>query len=318
MNTQLIDEHSHPPIDARDTHNAYDMHDGRNVQRNNEHNNEQHIPVLPQTATASPTNALSRTTTIDTTAIAPAPELLPTMQSEPYRNITHNNADVTATHPMNRATVSASWGTPSYQLALDTQSNTSLSDVSNLFDPTSKTLLTRKDLPGPLGMNRLSTYGTLHILDYANAYSAEHAGTLYGRARIASILIPFGTIACTLTALWVWLGGAFPKTVDVLSTSHYRAMSYGRRIRVFNRKTSTSHVADIGDTRITTPLRTACDIAMLLPNECAESEVCEMLCALMEAYKFKPTHCLAVLEDNRFWPNTQAAKELLQSIQHFF
>ena len=97
-------------------------------------------------------------------------------------------------------------------------------------------LLTHKDLPGPLSMARLTHFGTLHSLDQTNAYSAEHADTLYGRAMIALKLIPFGTIACALTAAWVWLGGTFPRTVDVISSSHYRADSHGRKIRVFNRR----------------------------------------------------------------------------------
>ena len=46
-------------------------------------------------------------------------------------------------------------------------------------------LLTHKDLPGPLSMARLTHFGTLHSLDQTNAYSAEHADTLYGRAMIA-------------------------------------------------------------------------------------------------------------------------------------
>ena len=107
-------------------------------------------------------------------------------------------------------------------------------------------LLTHKDLPGPLSMARLTHFGTLHSLDQTNAYSAEHADTLYGRAMIALKLIPFGTIACALTAAWVWLGGTFPRTVDVISSSHYRADSHGR-IASSGRKTGSRHVAWVGE-----------------------------------------------------------------------
>lgn len=186
------------------------------------------------------------------------------------------------------------------------------------FDLVTHPLITCTDLPGPLSMKRLSVNGAVRTLDHTNAYSTEQAGTLYGRARIVQQLIPFGTTACSMTALWIWLGGAFPKTVDVLSSSHYRAMSHGRRIRVFNRKTQSDHLVNIGEMSSTSPIRTACDIAMLMPGEVCEQDVCEILCALMEEYKFKPDECLSLLESNPFWPNTQAAKELFTAIRHFF
>ena len=102
---------------------------------------------------------------------------------------------------------------------------------------------------------------------------------------IALKLIPFGTIACALTAAWVWLGGTFPRTVDVISSSHYRADSHGRKIRVFNRKTAPEHVIQVGNLRITTPMRTACDIALLTPGELNEHDACDVLCALFEEYQ---------------------------------
>ena len=179
-------------------------------------------------------------------------------------------------------------------------------------------LLTHKDLPGPLSMARLTHFGTLHSLDQTNAYSAEHADTLYGRAMIALKLIPFGTIACALTAAWVWLGGTFPRTVDVISSSHYRADSHGRKIRVFNRKTAPEHVIQVGNLRITTPMRTACDIALLTPGELNEHDACDVLCALFEEYQVSLAQCMQTLDDNHFWPNTQPARELFTSMKHFF
>ena len=167
-------------------------------------------------------------------------------------------------------------------------------------------------------MARLTHFVTLHSLDQTNAYSAEHADTLYGRAMIALKLIPFGTIACALTAAWVWLGGTFPRTVDVISSSHYRADSHGRKIRVFNRKTAPEHVIQVGNLRITTPMRTACDIALLTPGELNEHDACDVLCALFEEYQVSLAQCMQTLDDNHFWPNTQPARELFTSMKHFF
>ena len=43
-----------------------------------------------------------------------------------------------------------------------------------------------RDLPGPLSLNRLAAFGTLHKLDDSAGYWIEHSGTLYGRAKIVA------------------------------------------------------------------------------------------------------------------------------------
>ena len=68
-------------------------------------------------------------------------------------------------------------------------------------------ILFTKDLPGPLSLNRLAAFGTLHKLDDSAGYWIEHSGTLYGRAKIVAEVAPFGTVVCSMTAAWVWLGG---------------------------------------------------------------------------------------------------------------
>ena len=96
-------------------------------------------------------------------------------------------------------------------------------------------ILFTKDLPGPLSLNRLAAFGTLHKLDDSAGYWIEHSGTLYGRAKIVAEVAPFGTVVCSMTAAWVWLGGPdFPSTIDVISTSHFRSASvssWGSAIR---------------------------------------------------------------------------------------
>ena len=54
-------------------------------------------------------------------------------------------------------------------------------------------ILFTKDLPGPLSLNRLAAFGTLHKLDDSAGYWIEHSGTLYGRAKIVAEVAPFGT-----------------------------------------------------------------------------------------------------------------------------
>ena len=70
--------------------------------------------------------------------------------------------------------------------------------------------------------------------------------------------------------------------------------------------------------RITTPMRTACDIALLTPGELNEHDACDVLCALFEEYQVSLAQCMQTLDDNHFWPNTQPARELFTSMKHFF
>lgn len=114
-------------------------------------------------------------------------------------------------------------------------------------------LLHSHELPGPMSLNRLSRGGTVCSLDGHSGYWSEHGDTLYGRALIVHNIIPSATVACMRTALWVWMGGLFPETVDVLSGSHYRTMRHGRPIRVFARRVDHDHVQTLGDLNITSP-----------------------------------------------------------------
>ena len=84
-------------------------------------------------------------------------------------------------------------------------------------------LLGGTDLPGPLCLNVLHSLGTLCKLDNENAYTYHDSRTLYGRASIISTLLPSRSVACAGTAAWVWLGGLFPETIDIIAKAHCRA-----------------------------------------------------------------------------------------------
>lgn len=179
-------------------------------------------------------------------------------------------------------------------------------------------VLKARDLPGPMILHRLASVGAVRKLDNASAYRTEDANTLYGRGAIIRSVAPYGTVCCAVTAAWVWLGGEFPKTIDIVSTSHFRALIYGRKIRVFNRNAPQEHLTSIGDLHITTPQRTACDIALLSEEEAGEIYANETVCALMETYGFSPTDCLDILAANRFWQNSPRAKQFFRIIEHCF
>lgn len=151
-------------------------------------------------------------------------------------------------------------------------------------------ILFTKDLPGPLSLNRLAAFGTLHKLDDSAGYWIEHSGTLYGRAKIVAEVAPFGTVVCSMTAAWVWLGGPdFPSTIDVISTSHFRSASVSRRIRVFKRLTLPEQIIKLGGLPVTTPARTACDLVMSPEDIPDPSTVNALVCQLMSAYQFGQT-----------------------------
>lgn len=179
-------------------------------------------------------------------------------------------------------------------------------------------LLRDDELPGPISMHRLARLGAVHQLDEASAYLSEDAETLFGRAAITDSLKPYNTVSCAVSAAWVWLGGKFPDTVDVISSSHYRAPIRGRRVRVFNRKAPAKHISTIGSLRVTTPARTACDLALLPANEIPSREVSAMVCAFMETGQCKPRDCLDILDENRYWPNAPRARAFFEYIAPCF
>lgn len=178
-----------------------------------------------------------------------------------------------------------------------------------------KPLLNDRDLPGPLSLRALSDFGTVSQLDAVSGYQTTHADTLYGRSTILSTLVPHNTTVCALTAAWLWLGGLFPNTVDVISRSHYRTIVHDRSIRVFNRRSPPEHLIRVGDTRVTTPARTVCDL-VLLP-ELAEDNgdtVDRMVTDMMQEYRVTPDDCLTILDRNPFWPRVAAARSIFEGL----
>ncbi|MFR1605733.1 MAG: hypothetical protein ACLSUZ_04550 [Bifidobacterium pseudocatenulatum] len=53
-----------------------------------------------------------------------------------------------------------------------------------------------------------------------------------------------------------------PESIDIIAKAHYRALRYGRKINVFNRLAPNEHTIKVGPIIVTTPVRTACDLAL--------------------------------------------------------
>lgn len=165
--------------------------------------------------------------------------------------------------------------------------------------PLVPTILRERDLPGPMSLSRLSANGAIRTLnDLCSGYWSEHAATLYGRAAIVQRIIPHSTTACALTALWVWMGGEFPRTIDVLSRSHFRMRHHGHRIRALTRKVTPHHLVTLGALRVTDPTRTACDVASLTHTSSQAEDVADSIVDLMDTYDFTPDDCVRMLNEN--------------------
>lgn len=180
-------------------------------------------------------------------------------------------------------------------------------------------ILRERDLPGPMSLSRLATDGTVTTLDdLESGYWSEHAATLYGRASIVHRIIPHSTVACALTAMWVWMGGDFPRTLDVLSRSHFRMRHFGHRIRTFTRKVMPNHLVTIGNLRVTDPTRTACDVASLLVTSTHPNEYADKVVDFMDAYDFTPDDCITILDENPCMSTTPRARAFFTGVRHSY
>ncbi|WEV41911.1 hypothetical protein OZX57_08245 [Bifidobacterium sp. ESL0682] len=188
---------------------------------------------------------------------------------------------------------------------------------ANYSMPTSMPMLmSNRDLPGPLSMNRLDDVGAVHRLDGFNAYLAEYSDTLFGRGVIMTKVVPRPCIACGRSALWVWMGGTFPNVIDIISGSHYRSMVYGRPIKTYKRNVSAGHLSTIGGLKLTSPTRTTCDIALMDERTMPHKQRTELAYAMMQEYHVDPADCLKILDENRFWPNIAQARQFFKALEY--
>ncbi|OXN00676.1 hypothetical protein Tam10B_1075 [Bifidobacterium vansinderenii] len=163
-------------------------------------------------------------------------------------------------------------------------------------------LIHSTDVTGHMALHRLVAMGVLTRLDDTCGYRNDYADTPLGRALIVEPMIPYGATAAGKLALWVWVGGRFPACFDLISTSHYRARVHGRDMHVHNRRMLTNHMVLLAGLRITSPIRTACDLACMEPAERQGCDVNQLLAVLMTKYEISPDDCLNMLWRNQRWP----------------
>ncbi|WEV46642.1 hypothetical protein OZX62_09475 [Bifidobacterium sp. ESL0690] len=206
---------------------------------------------------------------------------------------------------------------------ISTNTSTDFGNVSTTVMPapvnrTMPMLMSNRDLPGPLSMNRLDDFGAVHRLDDINAYLAEYSDTLFGRGIIMTKVVPRPSIACGRSALWIWMGGTFPDAIDIISASHFRSMTYGRPIKTYDRIVPEGQMSSIAGLKVTSPTRTACDIALMSSAIIPDKRRAELTCAIVQEYHIDPAECLEILEKNHFWPNVPQARQFFKAVQYCF
>lgn len=138
-------------------------------------------------------------------------------------------------------------------------------------------------------------------------------GHVVRRACIIATLLPSRSVACSRTAAWVWLGGTFPESIDIIAKAHYRALRYGRKINVFNRLAPNEHTIKVGPIIVTTPVRTACDLALNCTPE-SESLVSEIICMLMQEFHFRSNDCIQIMQETKHIRNAPQARNYILAI----
>lgn len=163
-------------------------------------------------------------------------------------------------------------------------------------------------------MRYLESLDLVVTLDSSNCFSTADTHTLFGRAAVAARLVPIGAAACTYLARWIWAGGAFPGTIDIISQSHYRAAVHGHLIRVHNRHIEADQMIQIGSLFLTSPARTACDLACNEDGKESFNESVARITSMLELYDVRPEECMDLLLQNQRWPGHAKGLEIMRMI----
>lgn len=152
------------------------------------------------------------------------------------------------------------------------------------------------------------------MLDGSTGYLTSMASSLYGRAEIAHRLVPQGTTAAELIAFWVWKGGTLPSTVAVMSASHFRSERCGKRVTVLNRSVPQQHLRHLGNLLITSPERTACDIACMPRAQFDDCVGLDAFSLFLEYFELPPSSCRELIRQNPRWPGFANAMLLFDDL----
>jgi hypothetical protein len=169
--------------------------------------------------------------------------------------------------------------------------------------------------PGPLCLAHLERHHLAVALDASSAYLTPAAESLYGRAQVAGLLVPSKACAAELIAYWIWRGGTLPHEIAVVSTSHFRAERYGRHITVLNRAIDPRQKRRLNGVYVTSPERTAVDVACL-PRTVFDNAIgLGNLALFLEYYEIPVETCRHILKANPRWPGFSNAMTVFRDLE---
>lgn len=176
-------------------------------------------------------------------------------------------------------------------------------------------LLDEKTLPGPLGITKLSCYGALHQLNTSSGFTCKKSESIIGRSDVLASMLPMNSVACAVSAAWIWLGGTFPSTLDIVSSSHFRSKPQGLPIRIFNRNVTNEERYRVGSLEVTTPERTICDLALSsFDSDDYDDYRKSLVEGLFVQYNADIATCMNILIMNHYCPGSIQARAWLHDI----
>lgn len=173
-----------------------------------------------------------------------------------------------------------------------------LQDIIRLRLETSPIIRVR-DLPGPMAMQTLIDLGMLQRLSSGAAFLPRMALTLEQRADIAGAVMPNHTIACLELAAWIWLGGEFPTTLDVITPARFNSFGLSGAFTAHDWRIRCKETREISDMRTTTPLRTICDLACCDAEDSIAADEAQRIVIierLMREFRIRPAQCLRSIQ----------------------
>ncbi len=158
-------------------------------------------------------------------------------------------------------------------------------------------VLRADNLPGPTALAWLQRQGRARLIDNRTAVSQPLAGCAVLRARTAAQLLPRRCVACGLLAFWIWEGGPFPARLTAICATRPKTAP-PHDVDLVQRQLGPGDVLEIRGLQVTSPLRTAVDLACL-PGDIFDVRVgAGRFVTFLRHHNLDLVDCLARLEEN--------------------
>lgn len=137
--------------------------------------------------------------------------------------------------------------------------------------------------------------------------------TVAGRAQYIRYRLPSAAIACGLLALWIWQGGPLPQHIIVRYSSRPHISIFGHAVQWTERKIDSHDIRMAGNVKITSPLKTICDVlasrsSPLLTRQSAQSmnRLAHQVLFFLSMYGLTLEECQLFIAQNKYACSQQA------------